>query len=537
MSRTPPRLKAAFSGKPLSKINLKSAYAELRREQPAEPTISALMLGRAFDASARNDADFFVDESSPILALADALCEVLRRSPGEYADVLKFLEKHDAVEISVALDRMRKILSPDTSSPEAVVRGVSLSSELLGSVRPDVGLDDKTACHVLTHAALEAYYLRGASAAAKKELDLSLELIRQATGSRVEFIQPEQKLEIGLEVWEAWQGVQALDPILGLRSFAHEMEKRGEHVAAGLALGADVLLRATSRKVDREVLAESLSALEQYAADRGRKHAQSVSAIELGAFAPDRPPPLTPDFEYDGEDTLPDFRPHLPLLVELRAVMTATAAERDELTRAARRKPRAAAAIIEDMLSIIERYDILMNGDDHSLVFELAPMLQRSMRVLYGELEVFHPALEAAIYAADPTNPTGDLMGVAGSHREAAHETSERDLHALRVLVSKTADLAKRSRQLGEAFVAGGIEVGFKTDFGAQTEKIDARAMPPDPAALRGRIEALLIVLRARGIALDEAQRTRVMQCTDPRTIDLWLERAANTRAASEVFG
>lgn len=541
MSRTPPRLKASFSNKPLSKINLRSAYAELRRDKPPAPTevwLEALMLGRAFDAAQRADSDFFVDVSSPILALGDALSEVLRRSGGDYSDLLRNLEKHDAIEISVALDRMRKLLSPDSSSPDAVVRAVSLSSELLARVRPDPGLDERTACHLLTHGALEAYYLRGASAAAKTELDLMRELIRSATGTSVDFAQPEQKLEVGLEVWEAWQGVQALDQIFGLRAFASEMETRGAFAAAGLALGAEVLMRSNARKIDRGALSDSLDALERFARARGRRIEQVIEAVELGAMSPDRPPALAPDaFDYEGDDTLPDVRAHLPLPLSLREVMTATAAERGALSRAVRRKERATAAIVEDMLSVLERFDILMNGDDSSLVVQLAPMLQQSLRVLYAELELFHPALEAAIYSADASG-----VGSRGAITE-----HERDVQALRVLVAKAAELERRARMIGAAIADGGIEVGFVTEVGTEVgpeiglDRSGGResssplsASSPSPA-LRSRAEALLIVLRARGIAVSEGERAAVLSCGDVRTIDRWLERAA-TSSPADVF-
>ena len=49
--------------------------------------------------------------------------------------------------------------------------------------------------------------------------------------------------------------------------------------------------------------------------------------------------------------------------------------------------------------------------------------------------------------------------------------------------------------------------------------------------------EALLIVIAVRGIAMSEGDHARVEACTDPRTLDAWLARAAQATTAADVFG
>jgi hypothetical protein len=143
------------------------------------------------------------------------------------------------------------------------------------------------------------------------------------------------------------------------------------------------------------------------------------------------------------------------------------------------------------------------------------------LRVLYGELELFHPQAEAAIYAM-PGAPEPVGPPLFSDH--------ERDVHALRVLVSKASDLDRRLKQVGEAAARHGIELGFPTD-----DVTAPKDMQPD-AHVRGRADALLLVLRARGIVISESDRMRVLSCVDGATINRWLERAAVSRSASEVF-
>jgi hypothetical protein len=53
--------------------------------------------------------------------------------------------------------------------------------------------------------------------------------------------------------------------------------------------------------------------------------------------------------------------------------------------------------------------------------------------------------------------------------------------------------------------------------------------------AVRARA-ALLTVVTARDIALDDDQRARIGACADVATLDTWLARAARATSASEIF-
>ena len=52
----------------------------------------------------------------------------------------------------------------------------------------------------------------------------------------------------------------------------------------------------------------------------------------------------------------------------------------------------------------------------------------------------------------------------------------------------------------------------------------------------QGRAEALLRILTARGVRVDEAARQHILSCTDVTTLDRWLDRALNATTLSEVL-
>ena len=52
----------------------------------------------------------------------------------------------------------------------------------------------------------------------------------------------------------------------------------------------------------------------------------------------------------------------------------------------------------------------------------------------------------------------------------------------------------------------------------------------------RGKAEALLVILEARGMRLTDAQRITVLQCTDLATLDRWLGLALTVRSANDLF-
>ena len=52
----------------------------------------------------------------------------------------------------------------------------------------------------------------------------------------------------------------------------------------------------------------------------------------------------------------------------------------------------------------------------------------------------------------------------------------------------------------------------------------------------RGKAEAVLKLLNARGLAPTDEQRRQVTSSTDPVQLDLWFDRAITASTAAEVF-
>jgi hypothetical protein len=106
------------------------------------------------------------------------------------------------------------------------------------------------------------------------------------------------------------------------------------------------------------------------------------------------------------------------------------------------RRSRAVTSVIGDFESLLARYAILLNGDDNSSMFDVAPILNRNLRLLYFELETEHPQIEAQIYTL-------------GGNRE---------VYQLRAVVEKANALMSRFHQLLDALGSGDIIVGYITD-------------------------------------------------------------------------
>jgi hypothetical protein len=51
-----------------------------------------------------------------------------------------------------------------------------------------------------------------------------------------------------------------------------------------------------------------------------------------------------------------------------------------------------------------------------------------------------------------------------------------------------------------------------------------------------GEAEAILLVLKARDLALTEAERDRILACTDLGQLQTWVTRAATAEKASDLF-
>ena len=51
-----------------------------------------------------------------------------------------------------------------------------------------------------------------------------------------------------------------------------------------------------------------------------------------------------------------------------------------------------------------------------------------------------------------------------------------------------------------------------------------------------GRAEAVVVLLTARGVALDGATRARILAERDPQRLDRWIVKAASCTQAAELF-
>jgi hypothetical protein len=79
-------------------------------------------------------------------------------------------------------------------------------------------------------------------------------------------------------------------------------------------------------------------------------------------------------------------------------------------------------------------------------------------------------------------------------------------------------------------------KIEYKSDFakryyGAGLLEGEARGKA------EGKAEALLAVLRARGVALSQGERERILACEDTKKLDVWIERAVVATRAAELFG
>ena len=54
--------------------------------------------------------------------------------------------------------------------------------------------------------------------------------------------------------------------------------------------------------------------------------------------------------------------------------------------------------------------------------------------------------------------------------------------------------------------------------------------------AREGKRDALLRLLARAGIALNETERARIEACTDPATLDHWIDNVIGARTANDVL-
>ena len=122
------------------------------------------------------------------------------------------------------------------------------------------------------------------------------------------------------------------------------------------------------------------------------------------------------------------------------------------------------------------------------------------------------PDLEKAWEQVDRLNQDPDTRALA-YHRETSLLLYQSDL--------ATAELRGKAEGKAEGRARGRAEG-------------EARGRAEGEA--RGRAEAVLGVLEARGLLVTEAQRARVLGCTDVETLGRWLHRAVSESSTEEVL-
>ncbi len=401
---TPPKLEVTVGPQPVGRIRFEQRPAVLRE---AAGTLPILAFARAVDASKRNDEAFFLGDLEPVRALAHALVRSLRAAE-HVGDLVRCFETGDPIDLSVGLDRMSETLAA-SDDPEAILRSAHLAAHLLVAFVPDDGLDAIVVARVLEFGALEAYYYRGATRAAKAKLEAQHAFIESLTTIRSHMVDADAPLAIGMRVWEAWQAVRSLDRLFGLAHLAKELDDRA---LGALVRGADVLLH----------------------------DADPNAALEL-AVAPDTPaeprlaPAVRPEPVTGPSVPRPPEDPAAPLPAAARAWWI------DPRARPAA-SGRTVSAIVEDLTSTLERYEILMGGDDDSLLVELAPRLRANVRELYLELSLGHPVVELGLYLDAPV---------------------DREQRALRTLLGRGLALDARFEDHRRRLAAGAEDVGYRT--------------------------------------------------------------------------
>ncbi|GAB3459430.1 hypothetical protein GCM10027570_43530 [Streptomonospora sediminis] len=70
----------------------------------------------------------------------------------------------------------------------------------------------------------------------------------------------------------------------------------------------------------------------------------------------------------------------------------------------------------------------------------------------------------------------------------------------------------------------------------ASQGKVEGLAEGREEGKAEAKAESVLRVLKARGITISEDNRTRITTCTDPETLNTWLDRAVDIHTADQLF-
>jgi hypothetical protein len=121
------------------------------------------------------------------------------------------------------------------------------------------------------------------------------------------------------------------------------------------------------------------------------------------------------------------------------------------------------------------------------------------------------------VHAPELTEVPPDLP--QGPHREAVELAKEATFTRLEL----------------EAYRKVMDEIQQARDYGA-TQRAEGKAEGKAEGETKGKAEAILMVLAARGIAVDSETRARITACPDAALLDRWIARAATAATAQDVI-
>ncbi len=75
----------------------------------------------------------------------------------------------------------------------------------------------------------------------------------------------------------------------------------------------------------------------------------------------------------------------------------------------------------------------------------------------------------------------------------------------------------------------------FQSEF-AKKHQAKGRAEGLEQGVAKGRTEAVLTVLRARGLSVEAAHEERIRACGNVEQLDRWLQRVAAVSSLDELF-
>jgi hypothetical protein len=136
------------------------------------------------------------------------------------------------------------------------------------------------------------------------------------------------------------------------------------------------------------------------------------------------------------------------------------------------------------------------------------------------------------------TGKVGAVLDIIRARRLALSEEQLRRISSCRDLdeVSDWLGRAATARSVDDVIVAREWE--FQSDVVKRWDRKvkDARMQGQSEGNAIGRAEAILEVLKARGLGLSEEQRQRIASCRDLDRLSAWLERAVGAASAECLF-